>query len=95
MNPTYYYSSGKVYLTFTQAESGVKLYLNAGGNVTNSTIAMEDYNRTVELNKKYEVDQSINYIVTAIPELNNYNTSFSFEYSTDGVEYEWYELYYY
>lgn len=94
-NPTLYYTSGKVFLTFTKAESGVKLYLNAGGNVTNSTLAMEDYNRTVVLNKKYEIDQSYNYIITAIPEYNSYNTSFSFEYSTDGTPYPWYELYYY
>lgn len=94
-NPTYYYSSGKVFIEFKTAEEGVELYLNAGGNVTNSSMAMVEYNRTVELNKKYEIDQSINYIVTAVPKYNNYNTSFSFEYSTDGVEYPWYELFYY
>lgn len=94
-NPTLYFTSGKVFLTFTQAQSGVKLYLNAGGNVTNSTLAMEDYNRTVVLNKKYEIDQSLNFIITAIPDFNSYNTSFSFEYSTDGTPYPWYELYYY
>jgi len=94
-NPTYYYQSGKVFITFTQMESGVKLYLNAGGNVTNSTEALETANKTVELNKRYEIDQSLNYIVTAVPAFNSYNTTYSFEYSTDGVEYEWYELYYY
>jgi hypothetical protein len=58
-------------------------------------MALVEKNRTIELNQKYEIDQSLNYIVTAIPEYNSYNTSFSFEYSTDGTEYPWYELYYY
>lgn len=55
---------------------------------------MVEYNRTILLNQKYEIDQSLNYIVTAIPEYNSYNTSFTFEYSTDGVEYGFFELYY-
>lgn len=94
-NPTYYYQSGKVFLTFTQMEEGVEVYLNAGENVRNSSIAMEDYNRTVQLNKKYEIDQSLNYIITAIPKYNNYNTTFSFEYNTDGTEYPFFEWAYY
>lgn len=91
MNPLYTYISGNVYLKFTSMEKGVKLYLNAGSDVRNSTIDMQDQNRTIELEKEYKIDQSLNFIVTAIPEWNSYNTSFSFEYYTDGEIYPWYE----
>jgi len=68
--------------------------LNAGSDHTNATVEMERDNRQIEVNKQYEIDQSLNYIVVAIPKKNNYNTSFTFEYNTDGVAFPWYELFY-
>ena len=44
--------------------------------------------------KTYEIDQSLNYIVVAIPKKNSYNTSFTFQYHTDGVAFPWYEILY-
>lgn len=81
-------------MKFTDIEEGVKVYLTAGSDYTNASVALVDYNRTVELDKQYEIDQSLNYIISAIPNKNSFNTSFTFEYYTDGVEYPFFELYY-
>jgi len=94
-NPTYYYSSGNVYLKFPEIEDGVKVYLNAGADVRNSSVALVDNNSSVQAGQEFMIDQSLNYIITTVPQYNSYNTSFTFEYYTDGAEYPWYELYYY
>ena len=67
-NPTLYYLSGKVYIKFTKIEEGVKIYLNAGSDVRNMTKSFVAYNGTVKVGEQYEIDQSINYVVTAIPD---------------------------
>jgi len=96
MNPTYYYKSGNVKIKFTEIEKGVKLYINSGSDVRNMTNSLINNNGTVSVGDQFTIDQSLNYIVTVIPDKNSYNTSYAFEYSTDGSEtYEWYELYYY
>ena len=56
MNPTYYYTSGNVYIKFTKIESGVSIYLTAGGDVRNNSIALVDYNRTVTVDQEYVID---------------------------------------
>jgi len=46
-NPTYYYTSGNVYLKFTEIEDGVNVYLNAGANVRNNSETLVNNNQTV------------------------------------------------
>ena len=94
-NPTLYYTSGSVYLKFPTIEDGVQVYLNAGSDVRNSSVALVDNNSSVKAGDEFIIDQSLNYVITTVPRYNSYNTSFTFEYYTDGVEYEWYELYYF
>lgn len=93
-NPTYFYQNGTVFLKFTKVEEGVIVYLTAGSDYKNATVVMEEKNRTIVIGKVYEIDQSLNYIITAIPKKNSFNTSVSFEYFTDGEEYPFFELYY-
>ena len=78
MNPTYYYTNGNVKIKFTTIEKGIDVYLNAGSDVRNMSKAIVQYNRTVTLNKEYSIDQSLNFVVTVIPKLNSYNTTYSF-----------------
>lgn len=51
-------------------------------------------NNRVKVDTEYQIDQSVNFIITAIPKYNNYNTSFTFEYHTDGDAFPWYEVLY-
>ena len=90
MNPTFYYTSGKLYIKFTQIESGVEVHLTAGADVRNNSVSVVPNNQTVEVGELYAIDQTLNYLVYAVPKYNNYNTSFTFEYYTDGVAYPWY-----
>lgn len=84
-NPTLYYLSGKVFIKFTKIEVGVKVYVNAGSDVRNMTESLVKYNKTVKVGDQFEIDQSINFVVTAIPTYNSYNTTYSFEYWTDAT----------
>ena len=79
--------SGKTYLKFTKIESGIGLYIMAGSDFTNSSQTLVTNNGSVTLDMTYEIDISVNYVIVAVPELNNWNTSFSFEYYTDGEKY--------
>ena len=95
MNPTLTYNPGaKVFLKFTEKEEGVDLYINAGSDVNNASITLVNNNNWVEVDRLFEIDQSVQYIIVAVPKYNNYNTSFTFEYYTDGVAFPWYELFY-
>ena len=94
-NPTYYYVNGSISIKFTKIEEGVNIYLNGGSDVYNSSMQIISNNQTVTVGSQYSVDQSTNFIVTAVPKYNNYNTSFTFEYFAEGIEYPWYELFYY
>ena len=46
-NPDYFYSKANVYITFTQIDRGVKVYLNSGSDVRNSSKTFVFENRTV------------------------------------------------
>ena len=95
-NPTYYYTSGTFKIVFHEVEPGVKLYLNAGTDVRNSTYELVAYNRTITPYEVYGIPYNENFLITATVEKDSYNTSFSFSYiNEDGVPYEWWELYYY
>ena len=51
-------------------------------------------NKTVDVGKAYSVDQSIKFIITAVPSPENKDsgTTYQFEYWTDAtVEYTWFE----
>ena len=49
------------------------------------TNALIPNNRTVNVGDKFTIDQSINFIVTAIPADNSDDTAYAFEYSTDAT----------
>ncbi len=80
----------KVYLEFTNIDSGIDIYLRASSGIKNST-ATEIAGLTgevPEVGTKYEIDQGSSFIITAVPKENNANTNFEFKYSTDGSEYD-------
>jgi hypothetical protein len=56
MNPTYYYTSGNLYIKFTQIESGVEVYLTAGMDVKNNSVSVVKNNQTVEVGELYSID---------------------------------------
>ena len=89
-----YNQGAKVYLKFTQIEDGVDVYINAGSDVRNASMTLVNNNSTVEVNRQFDIDQSVSYIIVAVPKQNHFNTSFTFEYNTDGVSFPWYELFY-
>lgn len=93
-NPTYYYSTGNVYVKFKKVQSGVDVFISGGMDYDNATVTVQDGDAKVQLNKEYKIDQSINFIITAVPEYNNYHTTYEFEYWTDGVEYPLWERFY-
>jgi len=43
-------------------------------------------NSTVKVDSEFTIDQSISYIITAVPKYNSYNTTYEFEYWTDATE---------
>lgn len=72
----------------------MNVYLNAGTDIRNCSKSFVYNNRSVILNSQYDIDQSEAFIITAIPDLGSYNTTFAFEYWTQGVEYETFEQIY-
>jgi prefoldin subunit 5 len=66
-NQPYYFLNGKVKIKFTKIESGVDVYLNAGSDVRNMTEVVVKKNATVTVGTEYSIDQSVNFVITAIP----------------------------
>ena len=96
-NPLYYYKKGNVKIKFTKIEAGVDVYITAGSDVRNMTVNVIPGNATVKVNKEFTIDQSISYIITAVPKYNSYNTTYEFEYWTDATtadKYDWWFILY-
>jgi len=75
MTPPGGYFGGNVYLTLINQEAGVDLYLNYDGK-----------NIVPTYGTKMSVKTGLEFILTVVPKENSYNTSFSFDYSTDGTK---------
>jgi hypothetical protein len=75
MNPPGGFTSGKVYMTIKKKEKGVRIYLKSNGKYTASL-----------LNKEFSVDNGEEFMLTAVPTKNSFNTSFTIQYRTDGAK---------
>ena len=75
MNPPGGFKGGKVFMTITEKQQGVTLYLTQNGK------SLSPY-----LNKEVSVEDGQQFIITAVPTKNSFNTAFSFQYRTDGVK---------
>jgi hypothetical protein len=56
MNPTYYYTSGNVFIKFTKIEEGAYVYINAGSDIRNMSKSFTSGNKTVKVGKEYKID---------------------------------------
>jgi hypothetical protein len=65
-NPKYTYKNGHVLIKFKKIESGVNVYLNSGSDVRNMTGVIVPKNGSVSVGTEYKIDQSVNFIITAI-----------------------------
>lgn len=80
MTPPKGYSGGKVYFRITDAEPGVDLYFSKNGVKDNGLIPKDGYNQWNNVKNGEKI------IVSAVPQKDNYNTSFTLEYYTDGTK---------
>ena len=78
MNPPGGYVGGKVYVKFNKIETGVKLYISSS-KIPETTITSGN-------SKTYSIANGEELLLTAVPSPNSFNTSFAFQYWTDGVE---------
>ena len=86
-NSPYIFKNGNVFLKFTKIEKGVQVYVNSGSGVRNMTKSVSGSSRrneTATVNKLYQLPMSESFIITTIPSEKSYNTSFEFEYYSDG-----------
>lgn len=102
--PFSYKTGSKLNIKFNKVEEGVKLYINYGADVRNASLSpyySSVYRRTIDndtqiaAKNEFQIDGSDNFIVVAIPEADNFKTTFEFEYWTIGEAYPWYEAAYY
>ena len=78
MNPPGGYIAGKLYLKFTKMEPGITIYLSSiEGKIIDQVIRSSTI-------KTFEIDAGSKFLITAVPTLNNFNTTFAFEYWNDG-----------
>jgi len=82
-------------LKFKSVQKGVSVYVNGGSDFTNSSTMLEAKNSTVKIDVEYKLKASEYFIIVAVPDKNNYETKYEFEYWTDAEKYPWYELTYY
>ena len=75
MNPPGGYKGGKVYLTVEKKEAGMRLYFRKNGKDV-----------TLRLNSEYNVQNGEEFMITAVPTKNSFNTTFSLKYRTDGTK---------
>ena len=73
------YKAGKMNIKFTKLEQGVTIYLTSTDNTFEEVQILKRTN-----DKSYEIDNDKAFIVTAVPSINSYNTTFSFDYSQTG-----------
>lgn len=76
------FKGGSLYLTFSKLEPGIQLYVSSNGGIPDFEVLQSSDKKT------YKIEGSKYFIITAVPQLNSFNTSFSFEYYTDGDKIE-------
>lgn len=86
-NSPHIFKNGNTFLKFTNIEKGVSVYVNSGSDVRNMSTSVSGTskkNDTVKVDTQYQVPMGETFIITAIPTENSYNTTFEFEYYSDG-----------
>ena len=73
----------------------MQMFITAGSDFNNCSIDIHENNHSIEVGSVFQLDQSLNYIITTIPDFESYNTTFAFEFYTNGTEYPWFERTYY
>lgn len=95
--PFSFKTGSKVNIKFNQVDEGVKLYINYGSDIRNASLSPGtiDNETQIAVNGEFQIDGSENFVLVAIPEKDNFKTTFEFEYWTVGEVYPWYEAAYY
>ena len=65
----------------------MSVYVNSGSGVRNMSASVSGTslrNATATVGEQYKLDMSESFIITAIPSEKSYNTTFGFEYYSDG-----------
>ena len=86
-NSPHEFKNGNVFLKFLNIEKGVSVYVNSGSDVRNMTKSVSGTakkNETAKIDTQYQLPMGESFIITAIPNENSYNTTFEFEYYSDG-----------
>ena len=88
MNPPKGYTSGKVYMKFTKVERGITLYLYNDKTKKSTTIRSSS-----KLDTTFEVENGSSMSFSAVPNKENFNTTFAIQYWTDGTKDEKAEIF--